>query len=169
MNAIVAVDKNWGIGCRGDLLKVIPEDMKQFREKTLGKVVIMGRNTFESLPNKKPLKDRINIILTRDINYKVENAIICNSISELFLKIKKYNSEDIFVIGGEQIYKLLLPYCNIVYVTKIKEVYDADTFFPNLDNNKDWDLIKESDIKSYKDTSFQYTVYKNNNIKKINF
>ena len=119
MKAIVAVDLNWGIGYRGNLLQRIPEDMKFFKQMTLGKVVIMGRETFESLPGKEPLKDRINIVLSKDECFTNEKVTICRSLDELFYELKKYNSDDVFVIGGESIYTQLLPYCSEVYVTKI--------------------------------------------------
>ncbi|NLM13106.1 MAG: dihydrofolate reductase [Epulopiscium sp.] len=161
MNLIVAVDNNWGIGCRGDLLQRIPEDMKYFKEKTLGKVVVMGRTTFESLPNKKPLKDRINIILTTNKAYKVDGAIICHSLEKLLDVLKGYSDDEIYIIGGESIYNLLLPYCSRAYVTKIKNQYEADTFFPNLDKKEEWKLVEEGDLKEYKDILFQFTIYEN--------
>ncbi|NLK98274.1 dihydrofolate reductase [Defluviitalea saccharophila] len=161
MNLIVAVDNNWGIGCRGDLLQIIPEDMKYFKEKTMGKVVVMGRTTFESLPNKKPLKDRINIILTKNEDYAVDGAIICHSLDELFERLKDYDHDDIYIIGGESIYTLLLPYCSRAYVTKIKNQYEADTYFPNLDQKEDWELVEEGELKEYNNILFQFTLYEN--------
>lgn len=165
MNIIVSVDQNWGIGYKGNLLQRIPEDMKQFKEKTLGKVVVMGRRTFESLPNRKSLVNRTNIVLTRDMNYSLEDAIICHSLEELF-KVTKYCSrEDIFVIGGEAIYNMFLPYCSKAYITKINNEYPADTFFPNLDEEKDWKFVEESEERRYQDIIFKYTVYENNSSK----
>ncbi|NLK22284.1 MAG: dihydrofolate reductase [Epulopiscium sp.] len=161
MNIIVSVDKNWGIGCRGNLLKRVPEDMKQFREKTLGKVVIMGRRTFESLPNSKPLKDRTNIIITKNKDYKVEGANVCNSLEEFLEMSKGYKQEDVFIIGGESIYRALLKYCSKAYVTKFHKGYTPDTFFPNLDKEKTWKKISESAKREYEDLEFIYTVYEN--------
>ena len=89
MNLIAAVDLNWGIGYNCELLEKIPEDMKYFKEKTLGKVIVMGRTTFESLPNKKPLEQRINIVLTKNKNYNCEGVILCYSLEELFNRIEK--------------------------------------------------------------------------------
>ena len=130
MNLIVAVDKNWAIGKDNKLLVSIPDDMKFFRETTTGKVVVMGRKTLESFPNGKPLKNRVNIVLTRDPNYEVKDAIIVHSKDELDKELKKYNQEDIFVIGGESIYRLMLDDCQKAFVTYVDYAYDADTYFP---------------------------------------
>ncbi|MDX9872308.1 MAG: dihydrofolate reductase, partial [Clostridia bacterium] len=111
MKAIVAVDMNWGIGYKGNLLLRIPEDMQFFKQMTLGKVVIMGRETFESLPGKTPLKDRINIILSKNMDSENVNIIVRRSLNEIFHELKRYNSDDVFVIGGESVYTQLLPYC----------------------------------------------------------
>ena len=111
MNLIVAVDKNWAIGLKGDLLVSIPQDMKFFRETTKGKVVAMGRKTLESFPNGLPLKNSVNIVLTSDKDYNGRGAIVVHTIEDMVKELQKYNEEDIFVIGGETIYRQLLPYC----------------------------------------------------------
>ena len=100
MNLIAAVDKNWAIGYQNKLLTSIPEDMKFFRQTTTGKVVVMGRKTLESFPGKKPLKNRTNIVLTKNPSYQAEGAIVVHNEDELREELKKYDSEDIFVIGG---------------------------------------------------------------------
>ena len=110
MNIIVAADKNWAIGKNNKLLVSIPQDMKFFRETTTGKVVVMGRKTLESFPGGQPLKKRVNIVLTSDKNYHVNGADIVHSIDALLEELKKYPAEDIYVIGGESIYRQLLPY-----------------------------------------------------------
>ncbi len=161
MKAIVAVDLNWGIGFKGNLLQRIPEDMKLFKQMTLGKVVVMGRETFESLPGKEPLKDRINIVLSKDRKFINENVNICRSIDELSHEIKKYNSDDVFVIGGESVYTQLLPYCTEAYVTKIHNSYVADKYFYNLDKEERWKLISTSDLQIYKDIQFMFVKYVN--------
>lgn len=161
MKAIVAVDLNWGIGCGGRLLAHIPEDMKFFREKTLGKVVIMGRETFESLPGKAPLKDRINIVLSRSESFKDDRLIICRSMDEVFDSIRSYSKDDIFIIGGEAVYKQFLPYCFEAYVTKIRNSYIADKYFPNLDEIKKWEIAQESDTKEYNQIQFKFLKYVN--------
>ena len=112
MNIIVAVDKNWAIGKDNKLLVSIPSDMKFFRETTTGKVVVMGRKTLESFPGGQPLKKRTNIVLTSDRNYKVKDAIVVHTVEELLQTLKAYKQEDIYVIGGESVYRQLLPYCD---------------------------------------------------------
>ena len=120
MNLIVAVDENWAIGKDNKLLVSIPSDMKFFRETTTGKVVVMGRKTLESFPNGLPLKNRTNIVLTRNRDYQVKDAIVVHSVPELLVKLDKYSSEDVYVIGGDSVYQELLPYCDVAHVTKIK-------------------------------------------------
>ena len=141
MNLIAAVDLNWGIGYNCELLERIPEDMKQFKEKTLGKVIVMGRTTFESLPNKKPLEQRINIVLTKNKNYHCEGVILCHSLEELFKKLNKYSDEEIFIIGGETIYSQLLPYCNKAFITQIYKECVHDKVLVNLDSQKHWEKV----------------------------
>ena len=159
MNLIVAVDKNWAIGKDNKLLVSIPDDMKFFRETTSGKVVVMGRKTLESFPNGKPLKNRVNIVLTRDENYQVKDAIVVHSKEELDKELAKYNSDDIFVIGGESIYRMLLDDCSTAFVTYIDYAYDADTFFPNLDEKPEWKLAHESEEQTYYDIEFYFRTY----------
>ena len=133
MNLIVAVDKNWAIGKDNKLLVSIPQDMKFFRETTMGKVVVMGRKTLESFPGGQPLKQITNIVLTTDKDYSVKDAIVVHTIDELLEELKKYNDEEIYVIGGESIYRELLPFCKEAYVTRIDYEYQADRYFPILD------------------------------------
>lgn len=159
MNIIVAADKNWAIGKNNKLLVSIPQDMKFFRETTTGKVVVMGRKTLESFPSGQPLKKRVNIVLTSDKNYHVNGADIVHSIDALLEELKKYPAEDIYVIGGESIYRQLLPYCDKAYVTKIEHAYDADTFFPNLDEDPHWRMTKTSDEQTYFDLEYEFTIY----------
>ena len=109
MNLIVAADKNWGIGKDNKLLVSIPSDMKFFRQETMGKVVVMGRKTLESFPNGLPLKNRTNVVLTSDKNYQVKDAVIVHSIDEVLEELKKYDDDEIYVIGGGKVYEELLP------------------------------------------------------------
>ncbi|MBR2046507.1 MAG: dihydrofolate reductase [Agathobacter sp.] len=159
MNLIAAVDKNWAIGKNNKLLVSIPMDMKFFRETTTGKVVVMGRKTLESFPNGLPLKNRTNIVLTHDENYNGHGAIVVNSMEELQEELKKYNSEDIYVIGGEQIYKALLDQCDVAHITKIDFVYDADAYFPNLDEMPEWKITADSEEQTYFDLEFYFLKY----------
>lgn len=159
MNLIVAVDKNWAIGCNNRLLVSIPSDMKFFRETTMGKVVVMGRKTLESFQGGQPLKNRTNIVITSDSDYKVKDAIVVPSIEAAVEELKKYEEEDIFVIGGESIYRQMLPYCKMAYVTKIDHAYDADTFFPNLDEMEDWKLTGVTEEQTYFDLEYVFARY----------
>ena len=151
MNLIVAVDEKWAIGKDNRLLVSIPQDMKFFRETTTGKVVVMGRKTLESFPNGLPLKNRTNIVMTRNTEYQVKDAIIVHSAKELLSALEPYDSEDIYVIGGDSIYRELLPYCDVAHVTKIQHTYEADAWFPNLDDMEDWEITGESDEQTYFD------------------
>ena len=159
MNLIVAVDKNWAIGKDNKLLVSIPDDMKFFRETTTGKVVVMGRKTLESFPNSKPLPNRVNIVLTRDAKYEAKGAIIVHSKEELNEELKKYNSDDIYVIGGESIYRMMLDECDRAFVTYVDYSYDADAYFPNLDEMSDWKLAEESEEQTYYDIEFYFRTY----------
>ena len=159
MNLIVNVDSNWAIGYRGKLLVSIPEDMKFFRSETTGKVVVLGRKTLDTFPGGQPLKNRTNIILTRNPNYQVKGAIICHSVEEVLEELKKYNSEDAYIIGGDSIYKEFLPYCDVAHVTRTDHVYDADAWFPNLEEDPAWVLTGESEEKTYFDLEFRFCRY----------
>jgi Dihydrofolate reductase len=159
MNLIVAVDKNWAIGCNNKLLTSIPADMKFFRETTTGKVVVMGRRTLESFPSGQPLKNRTNIVLTSDKQCEVKDAIVVHTIEALRELLKGYNSEDIFIIGGESVYRQMLPYCDIAYVTKIDYAYAADTYFPNLDEKEEWALTGVTEEQTYFDLEYVYAKY----------
>lgn len=159
MKAILAADKNWGIGYNNRLLVSIPSDMKFFRQTTTGKVVVMGRKTLESFPNGLPLKNRTNIVLTANPDYDVKDAVIVHSKDELLEELKKYNEDDIYVIGGESVYRMMLPYCDTVLVTKIDRAFQADTHFPNLDEMEEWTLTEESEEQTCFDLEFCFTKY----------
>ncbi len=160
MNIIVAVDKNWSIGNQGQLLVSIPEDKKLFREETLGKVIVMGRKTLESLPGKQPLYGRTNIVLTRNPGYKVKGALICHSVEEVLKELQKYRSEDCFIIGGQSIYEEFLPYCDTAHVTYIDYTYSADTHFPDLDQDPSWEMAAESEEQTYFDLCYTFRMYR---------
>lgn len=159
MNLIVAVDENWAIGNKNELLIRIPADMKMFRQETTGKVVVLGRKTLETFPAGEPLKNRTNIILSTKKDYKVKDAIVVSSIEELLQELKQYKEEDIYIIGGESIYRQMLPYCNVAHVTKIDRSYEADAFFPNLDQEEGWKITAESDEQTYFDTTYTFVKY----------
>ena len=159
MNIIVAADSNWGIGKNNQLLVSIPADMTMFRQETTGKVVVMGRKTLESFPNGLPLKNRTNIVLTGNKNYKANGAIIVHTIEELLEEIKKYPSDEVYCIGGDSVYKQLLPYCDTAHVTKIDFAYEADSHFPNLDEMPEWKITAESEEQTYFDLEYTFVKY----------
>ena len=142
MNIIVAADKNWGIGRNNELLVSIPADMKMFREETTGKVVVMGRKTLESFPNGLPLKNRTNIVITGNKDYQ-----------------EKYPAQDVYCIGGDSIYRQMLPYCDVAHVTKIDFAYEADAYFPDLDEDPDWEVTAESEEQTYFDLEYTFVKY----------
>lgn len=159
MNLIVAVDENWAIGLKNNLLVRIPSDQKFFRQETTGKVVVLGRKTLETFPGGLPLKNRTNIILSKDENYKVKDAIVVHSIPELLEELKQYDSKDVYIIGGESIYRQMLPYCDTAHVTKIYHTYEADTYFPNLDELPEWEITASSEEQTYFDLEFEFIKY----------
>lgn len=159
MNLIVNVDKNWAIGLGSKLLVRIPQDMKYFRSMTTGHVVVMGRKTLESFPESKPLPNRVNIVLTRDQGYQAPGALVVHSMEELKEELEKYPGEEIFVIGGGQIYRELLPLCDKAYVTKVDRAFDADVYFPDLDQDPQWKMTKVSEEQTYFDLEYVFAVY----------
>ena len=150
MNLIVAVDSNWAIGNKEALLVRIPNDHKHFREETTGKVVVLGRKTLQTFPQGLPLKNRTNIVLSRDKNFTVKDATVVRSVEELLEELKQYNEDEIYIIGGESIYRQMLPYC---------DAYEADTYFPNLDADPDWEVTEESDEQTYFDIAYTFVKY----------
>lgn len=159
MNIIVAVDRNWAIGCKGDLLIRIPSDHKHFREETTGKVVVLGRKTLETFPQGMPLKNRTNIILTHNPEYQIKDAIVVHSVQELLELLQGYDKDDVYIVGGASVYRQLLPYCDTVHVTRIDHAYEADAFFPNLDEDPDWEITADSDEQTYFDIAYQFLKY----------
>ena len=159
MNLIVAADSNWAIGNKDKLLISIPNDQKHFREETTGKVVVLGRKTLQTFPQGLPLKNRTNIILSRNPGYTVKGATVVHSLEELLEELKKYDTEDVYVIGGESVYRLLLPYCDTAHVTRIDHEYQADTYFPDLDRDPDWEITADSDELTYFDIPYQFVQY----------
>ena len=162
MKLIVAVDSEWGIGYRGDLLARVRGDLLNFRDVTKGKVVVYGSNTLATFPRGAVLKDRTNIVLHPDPDYKPEGAVVAHSLPELFEILKRFDTNDVFAIGGASVYRQLLPYCDTAYVTKFKKSYPKDVWFENLDENPEWALVSESaprqsDPESDTDPALEYT------------
>ena len=160
MKCIVAADKKWGIGLKNKLLVHIPEDMKTFRNLTIGKVVILGRKTLETFPNGLPLQGRTNIIMSRNADFTAKDAIIAHSEEELMEILKDYDTDDVFVIGGGKIYDMLMPYCDEAIVTRLNYRYEADTYFPDLDNDDNWYIADESEEMTYFSIEYQRVIYK---------
>ena len=157
---IVAADNRWAIGNKNRLLVSIPNDMKHFREETTGKVIVLGRKTLETFPQGLPLQNRENIILSENPAFKVRGATVVNSLEQLLDTLKKYPPEDVYIVGGESIYRQLLPYCDTVHVTKIDHTYEADAYFPDLDADKEWILAEDSDELTYFDISYNFLKYR---------
>ena len=172
MNIIAAVDKNWAIGKNNELLVRIPMDQKFFRETTTGKVVVMGRKTLESFPNGLPLKNRTNIVLTHNPAYQVKDAIVVHSMEELHRELEKYDTNDVYVqalygagivegyfANGTSTYEQLLDECDVAHITKIDYAYDADAYFPNLDEKPEWKITADSEEQTYFDLEFYFYKY----------
>lgn len=156
MKLIVAVSKSWAIGKDNKLLFSLKEDMKFFKRTTLGKVVVMGKNTFLSLPH-RPLKDRVNIVLSS--TPLKEECLRVDSLDALFDTVRNYDTNDVYVIGGARMYKTLLPYCDTALVTKVDADADADTFFPDLDSSAEWELV--SSLEAEDEYRLTFCTYKN--------
>ena len=160
--AIVHADKEWGIGKGNDMMFSLPKDMKFFRETTMGHVVVMGGNTLRSFPGQKPLKNRTNIVLSR--GQVRDDCVIVRSYEALKEEMKRRENEDIFVIGGGEIYKALLPYCHGAYVTKVDAVGGAEVFFPNLDAHPDFVCAEESEPIDDNGITIRFTFYRNQRV-----
>jgi len=161
MNIIVAVNSDWGIGFGGAQQIVIPEDRRRFRELTSGGAIITGKRTFDDF--RKPLPDRMNIILTRDMAFSAEGIIAAHSVEEAILHVSGYDTERVFIVGGGCVYKLFLPLCAYAYVTKIEAAPLSDTFFPNLDEMPEWMCIsrKYGMRNTESDIGYSFDIYKN--------
>ena len=167
MKTIVAVDKKWGIGKANDLLFSIPEDMKHFREITSGKTVVMGLNTLRSFPGGKPLKNRINIVLSNEDVEPQENLIVCRSMEALHEELKKYEPDELYVIGGGMMYRQMCDYCSEAEITKVDADGDATVFFPDLDAKENWECVKVSEPVVTNGYTIRFCTYKNNKIKEL--
>lgn len=163
MKLILAADKNWAIGKGGGLLCHLPGDLKYFKEKTTGKTVVMGRGTLESLPGGKPLPNRENIVLSGNPEYKVEGAVVLHSQEELFRFLEDRDTDQVMILGGGKVYRDMLPYCDTCYITKIFESFDADTWFVDLDQMEDFQVVWESDVQEEKGIRYRFVEYRRKN------
>lgn len=157
MKIILAVDENWGIGKDNEMLFHIKKDLKHFKDITTKNIVIMGRNTYESMGQSLP--DRENIILSKNPDFKAENAKIFQNPDQVLNYIKD-SKKEVFVIGGAKIVEIFLPYCNQAIITKIKAKKDADTYLHNFDQDPDFEIIKESQIYEENGIEFSYVTYR---------
>ncbi|MBE6692251.1 MAG: dihydrofolate reductase [Ruminococcaceae bacterium] len=167
MKLVVAVDNEWGIGNKGELLARVRADLKYFQSLTKGNVVILGSKTLATFPGGRVLKDRVNIVLSRNPDYSPEGAVMARSMDELFEIIKEYDSDSVFVIGGAKVYSQLLPYCDTAYVTKFQKSFEKDAYFDNLDLSSQWvlsDISEEfstnPETDSEEDMKFTFCTYK---------
>jgi len=161
MDIIVAVDQNWGIGYAGTQPVVLPEDRKRFRDLTTGCTVIVGRKTLADFPGGRPLKNRENIIMSTNAALKIEGAEVVSGTPGVFEAIEGRDPRKVFVIGGESVYRELLGHCLYAYVTKILAPFDADRFFPNLDEDKNWILESEGPILTQDGIGYRFLRYEN--------
>jgi len=169
MNIIAAVNSDWGIGYNGTQSVVIPEDRRHFMTVTNGGIIITGRKTYEEFG--KPLPNRKNIILTRNPGYKADGAVIKHSIGGVLKEISGTPPEKVFIIGGEEIYRLFLPMCGLAYITKLETAPQSDTFFPNLDEMPEWEIARQWQVNEHIFNTvppcairYSFVLYRNNSV-----
>lgn len=156
---IASADKNWGIGFQNRLLARVPEDMRFVSGNTKGKIIVMGRKTLESFPDGKPLPGRTNVVLTGNRNYKVDGALVVHGINELMDAVSDYNGE-IYVFGGESVYRQLLNYCTKAYITRFDCEFQADSFLPCFDDLREWRLSEAGEWQtSVNGIRYKFTKY----------
>ena len=159
MNLIASATLDWGLGCQNELLFHVKADMVQFRKKTTGNVVVMGRKTFLSLPNQKPLRDRVNIVLSADRTFAPDGVTVVRSVDELLDVLRAYDGDRVFVIGGGGVYRTLLPLCDKAYITRFYAKKTADTFLPDLDADDAWRLAGRSALHEQDGLYYSFDLY----------
>lgn len=165
MKLIAAVNNNWAIGKGNDLLYDIPSDKKFFRSATKNNIIVIGRKTLESFPGAKPLPYRTNVVLSKNKNYTAENIVLLNTVEDVIKYANEHTEAEVFICGGEEIYRLFLPYCSEALITKIDDVCDAEKFMPNLDRDDNWELADSSESFYEGGYSFRFCTYRNKNQK----
>jgi len=165
VNAIVAVNADWGIGLGGQQTIAIPDDRRRFKSLTGGGVVIAGRKTFESLNGVLP--NRMNIVLTRDRDFSAAGALILHSINDVLTEIAGFDTDKVFVIGGESIYRQFLPMCRYAYITRIEASPPSDTFFPNPDALSSWTVESCSETYNFSGVLYSFYLYRNNAVEEL--
>ena len=162
--SILNCDKNWGVGKRNGLLFELPMDMKFFRQTTLNHVVAMGENTLLSFPGSKPLKNRTNIVLSGDPTHNYEGVINVHTFEEFLKVVNEYaKKEDVYIIGGASMYRQMLPYVDFVYLTKVDAIGGAEVFFANIDADKNFEIVSESDPVQDGEYQIKFVTYRNKN------
>ena len=159
MDIVVAVYENWGIGFDGSQPVVVKADRRHFREVTGSGTVILGRKTLEDFPGGKPLKGRRNIILTRNVDFSVEDGEVVHSVDDAVRAVEGEDPDQVFVIGGESVYSQMLPYCRRAFVTKIFAALPADAFFPDLDTSEEWQVTEYGEEQQEGDVKFAFVTY----------
>lgn len=167
MKLIVNTDIKWGIGRDNCLLFSNKTDMRFFRETTTGGVVVMGRKTLESFPGGKPLKNRVNIVMTRSADYKNDDVTVCRSRKELSGVLSEYDADSVYLIGGASMYNEFMDCCSEAYVTRTYADGNADVFINPLDGRSGWSAVSESEMMSDNGTEFRFVTYRNDNVKEI--
>lgn len=163
MNMIVTVDENWAIGKGEEMLTKIPAERRNTDRLTFGKTLIMGRKSLEALPQGQPLYGRETIILSSNSSYSVKGTTVAHSLVELKKLLADKKSEDVYVYGGESVFRELLPWCDTAYVLYIEKAYDANRYFENLDQNENWELTEESEEQTYFDMTYYFRKYEKSN------
>ena len=163
MIAIVAVDKNWGIGHNGGMLFRLPADLKRFRAITLNGAVIMGRRTLESFPGGKPLGERVNIVLSRTLLR--DDVVVVRNDDELFREVARYADDKVFLIGGGEVYNRYIDYCSEAFVTFADAVGQASVFFPDLDKRPGWKRAEDTGKENTNGIDVVYARYINENVR----
>ncbi len=165
IRAIVHADREWGIGRGNDMMFSLPKDMKFFRESTMGHTVVMGGKTLRSFPGQKPLKNRVNVVLSR--GQVCDECVLVRSYEELKKELKARENEEIYIIGGGELYKELLPYCHEALVTKVDAVGGAEVFFPNLDIHPDFICVDEGEPVEDNGYTVRFTRYQNQKVRNL--
>lgn len=159
MNLLVTADENWAIGKGSQVSIRIPRGQKLFMEETAGKVIVMGRKTFQTIYQGLAVQGRINIVLSENRTLQIKGVTVVHSVAELLEEIAQYPTEDVYVVGGESIYRQLLPYCTVAHVTKLDHAYAADKYIENLDKSSQWKLTADSDEQTYFDIAYEFRKY----------
>lgn len=162
MDLMVLVDESWGIGCSGEQMIYLSQDLKRFKEMTMGKTMVLGRKTLSTFPSGKPLVGRKHMILSGNPTFSVEGAEVYSSLEDLLGALSLLSEEEeVIVIGGASVYQQMLPYCQRAYVTKVSGSYTVDCYFPDLDGLPSWVLVSQSEMYQEGEVSFSYCTYEN--------